>query len=128
MAELQLIDRLDRLARLEPTPFPLLSLYLNTEADGTGRPHYDVFLRKELRDRVKTYPERSPERESLEQDTERVYGFIADELKPSTRGLAIFTSSGADLFEAIQLEVPFDGHHLVVSDRAHLYPLARLDD
>lgn len=128
MAELQLIDRLDALARLEPTPFPLLSLYLNTEASGSGRPTYDVFLKKELRDRVKTYPERSPERESLERDLERIHGFVAEELTPSTRGLAIFACSGADLFEAIQLEVPFDRHHLVVSDRAHLYPLAKLDD
>ena len=128
MGEPQLIDRLDTLARLEPTPYPLLSLYLNTTADGTGRPNYDLFLKKELRERVKTYPERSPERESLEQDSERINRFVSDELKPSTRGLAIFASSGAELFEAIQLEVPFDRHHLVVSDRAHLYPLAKLDD
>jgi peptide chain release factor subunit 1 len=127
MAEL-LLDRLDGLARIEPSRFPLLSLYLNTEPGDTGRPSYDLFLRKELRDRAKTYAERSPERQSLDRDTERIERYVVGELKPSTRGLAIFASAGVDLFEAIQLEVPFDRHQLVVSDRPHLYPLARLDD
>jgi peptide chain release factor subunit 1 len=128
MGETQLVDRLDLLARLEPTAFPLLSLYLNTDADGTGKPNHDVFLKKELRERVKTYPERSAQRESLEKDVERINRFVADELKPSTRGVAIFACSGANLFEAVQLEVPFDRNLLVVGDRADLYPLARLDD
>ena len=66
-----LLDRLDTLARFEPSGFPLVSLYLNTESGGTGRPNYDSFLRKELRARVKTYPERSTERESLERDAHR---------------------------------------------------------
>jgi peptide chain release factor subunit 1 len=128
MSEPRLINRLDALARLEPSALPLLSLYLNTHSDSTGRPTYDVFLRKELRERAKTYPERSAERESLDRDANRIERYVADELKRSTRGLALFACTGADVFEAIELEVPFDRHRLVVSDRPHLYPLARLDD
>jgi peptide chain release factor subunit 1 len=128
MPEALLTDRLDVLARLEPTSFPLVSLYLNTEVDATGRPNYDRFLRKELRDRAKTFTERSAERESLDRDVERIQDYVAGELKRSTRGLALFACAGIDLFEAIQLEVPFDQHRFVVSDRPHLYPLARLDD
>jgi peptide chain release factor subunit 1 len=128
MADTLLVDRLDTLAQLQPMTFPLLSLYLNTEVHDTGRPTYDLFLRKDLRERVKTFTDRSRERDSLDRDVARIEGYIDRELKPSTRGLAVFACSGAGLFEAIQLEVPFNRHQLVVSDRPHLYPLARLDD
>lgn len=128
MPEPQLIDRLDALTRLEPAPFPLLSLYLNTEADSRGRSNHSAFLRKELRERLKTYRERSAGRSSLERDADHIETYVADELKRSTRGLAVFACAGVNFFEAIQLDVSFDRNRLVVGDRAHLYPLARLDE
>jgi len=128
MDDLRLSDRIDALARLEPTSLPLLSVYLNTETNEVGRTTHETFLRKELRQRVGTFAERSPDRESLDRDCERIEQYLADELKPSARGLALFACSGADLFEAIQLQVPFNENRLVVSDRPHLYPLVRLDE
>jgi peptide subunit release factor 1 (eRF1) len=128
MDDLRLSDRIDALARLEPASLPLLSVYLNTEVNGTGRTTYDLFVRKELRQRARTYEERSPDRESLDRDCERIEQYLSDELQPSTRGVALFACSGAGLFEAIQLQVPFTENHLVVGDRPHLYPLARLDE
>jgi peptide chain release factor subunit 1 len=41
-------------------------------------------------------------------------------------GLALFASSGADLFEAVPLAAPIDRHRLYISDHPHLYPLARI--
>ncbi len=128
MDDLRLSDRIDALARIEPTSLPLLSVYLNTDVNETGRTTHDLFLRKELRQRARTYDERSVERESLNRDCERIERYLAEELQPSTRGVALFACSGADLFEAIQLQVPFNENRLVVNDRPHLYPLARLDE
>lgn len=128
MDDLRLSHRIDALARIAPTSLPVLSVYLNTEVNGTGRPTHGVFLRKELPQRVRTYAERSPERESLDRDCERIEKYLSEELQPSTRGVALFACSGAGLFEAIQLPVPFAEHRVVVSDRPHLYPLARLDE
>jgi peptide subunit release factor 1 (eRF1) len=128
MDDLRLTERIDALARIEPTSLPLLSVYLNTEVNETGRTTHDVFLRKELRQRASTFEERSADRESLDRDCERIEHYLAEELKPSTRGVALFACAGADLFEAIQLQVPFNENRLVVSDRPHLYPLARLDE
>ena len=128
MDDLSLTDRVDTLARLEPTPLPLLSLYLNTEPNSNGRPTFQTFLRKELPHRVTTYDERSPERESLERDRERIERYLAEQLQPSSRGVAMFACAGRDVFEAIQVQVPFERHQLVVSDRPFLYPLARLDE
>ncbi len=128
MDDLRLTNRIDALARFEPASLPLLSVYLNTDVNETGRTTHDLFLRKELRPRARTYEERSPDRESLDKDCERIEQFLTEELKPSTRGVALFACAGAGLFEAIQLQVPFNENRLVVSDRPHLYPLARLDE
>jgi peptide subunit release factor 1 (eRF1) len=119
----------DRLARLESEHFPVLSLYLDARPDATGRDHYQPFVRKELAARQRTYRLRSPERESFDRDMEKVQRFLQDGVKPSTNGIAIFACSGeGELFEALQLEVPFEGNHLSVTDRPQLFPLARVID
>jgi peptide chain release factor subunit 1 len=123
-----LSDYLTKLARIEPTSLPLLSCYLNTDVDGAGHHNYRTFLRKELAERVKTFAEKSSERAGFERDVERIEGYVSRELEPSAKGLALFACGGIDLFEAIKLTVPFDRPSVVVSDRPHLYPLARLAD
>jgi peptide chain release factor subunit 1 len=124
-----LTESLDRLAAFEPVPFPVLSLYLNMQADDRGRDRYEPFLRQALRERLQTYRARTPEHESFSKDIDRIYSYLERTVRPSTNGLAIFACAGADeFFEAVQLEAPIDEHRLLVGDRPHLYPLARLHD
>jgi peptide chain release factor subunit 1 len=127
---MSLLPLIDRLAAFEPAGFPVVSLYLNTQPDEHGRERERVepFVRKELGERVRSYPLRSAERESLEKDQRRIEGYIRDELRPSANGLALFACAGADLFEAVQVEAPIQENQLFVADRPHLYPLARLND
>jgi peptide subunit release factor 1 (eRF1) len=127
MTTSSLIQQLDRLARLEPC-HPLLSLYLNTDVDGTGKHVHDLFLRKALPEVIKQYPERSEERAQLERVRQRIDEYLANDLKPPTRGVAIFACEQRLLFEACQLRVPFDRSQAFVGDRPHLYPLARICD
>lgn len=124
----QLQQPLNRLAAFEPTGAPVVSLYLDTQADQHGRDNYDVFVRREFRDRSRGYEAGSAARRSLEQDFARIEKYLATELQPSTNGLAIFASSASNaLFEAVQLAVPLLEHWLYISDQPQLYPLARLD-
>src|SRR3954469_5850567 len=118
-------SQLDRLASFDPGPFPVLSLYLNLQPNERGRDQFDPFLRKELNERLRTYPRGGPERQSLEQDAEKIRDYVAG-LDGSLNGLALFASSGAGLFEAIPLAAPVETHRLYVEARPHLYPLARL--
>ncbi len=128
MAQLdQLTAQLGRLAEFEAGPFPVLSLYLNLQADDRGRDRFEPFVRKELSDRVRTYAAAAPERESLQKDADRIAEYLTD-LPSSLNGLAIFACAGADFFEAIQLAPPVAEHRLYISDQPHLYPLARLLD
>src|SRR2546422_994878 len=48
----QLATRLDRLADFEACPFPVISLYLNLQADEHGKDRFEPFLRKELADQI----------------------------------------------------------------------------
>lgn len=124
----QINEQLNRLAAFEPTGAPVLSLYLNTQADQHGRDNYDVFIRREFRERTRGYAAGTLDRESLDKDFERIQQYLAAELKPSTNSVAIFASSASDgLFEALQLAAPLDEHWIYIADQPQLYPLARLD-
>ena len=124
-----LSDVLDRLAAFEPTTFPVLSLYLNTQPDQHGRAEFESFVRKEVGTRARTYPLRSADRQSFTRDAEKITKYLSEELLPSANGLALFACSGADeFFEAVQLDAPIDEHRLYVYHQPHVYPLARLTD
>jgi peptide chain release factor subunit 1 len=123
----QLSSQLDRLASLDSGPFPVVSLYLNLQPDQHGRDNFEPFLRKELADRVRTYSAQGPERQSLEQDAEKIREHVRT-IDPAANGLALFACSAADLFEPIPLAAPVSEHRLYISDQPHLYPLARLLD
>ena len=123
----QLTAQLDRLASADTGPFPVISLYLNLQANDRGRDQFEPFLRKEPAERVGTYPASGPERESLDRDAVKIRDYVAT-VDGSVNGLAVFACGGADLFEAMPLAAPIDEHRLYVSDQPHLYPLARLLD
>jgi peptide chain release factor subunit 1 len=120
-------DQLSRLAAFGPVPYPVVSLYLNTQPGQTGRDQFRTFVRKEFAARSRTYPAGSPDREHLEQDFQRISRYLETELQPSANGVAIFACSAGELFEAVQLSAPIDQHWLYISDQPHLYPLARLE-
>src|SRR5262245_61761750 len=120
---------LDRLVSFEPTPFPVVSLYLNTQPDQNGRDNFDAFVRHEFSACAKTWTRRTPERESFDRDTERINLYLRDELRPSANGVAIFACSAEDdFFEAVQLDAPIEENHLYTSYQPHVYSLARFID
>ena len=126
LAELQ--AQLDKLAAFDCGPYPVLSLYLDLRPNDRGRDNFEAFLKNEFAERVATYAESGPERESLDRDVEKVRNHVR-ELDSALNGMAVFSCSGADFFEAIPLSIaPLDGHHVHIGDQAHLYPLARLID
>jgi peptide chain release factor subunit 1 len=122
-----LTEQLERLAAFEPAPYPVVSLYLNTQAGQHGRDQHQAFIRKELKARGRTYPANSPERDSLDRDLERIARYLETELQPSSNSVAIFACSAGELFEAIQSAAPIEQHWLHIGDQPHLYPLARLE-
>src|SRR5437763_365395 len=120
---------LDRLLNFEPAPAPVISLYLDARTDQHGQHTFLPFVRKQLNERSKTYENQSKERLSFEEDFVRITRYLEGQVPASVQGLAIFACSAAnDWFEVGQFEAPFERNRLFVSDRPHLYPLARLID
>jgi peptide chain release factor subunit 1 len=114
------------LAALEPSPVPVLSLYLNLAPNQHGRDDYDAFIRKVIPERMKGLPQPSAARDSFERDHERITAYLEQGVLQSANSLAIFACAGADLFETIQLDAPLDEHALFIGSVPHLYPLARV--
>jgi peptide chain release factor subunit 1 len=124
--ETPLRNQLDRLAGVEPGAAPVISLYLDTKPDGTGRRTYDTFLRKALPERTEGLTGLA--RDSVDADIARIEEFLRDDVRKSANGLAIFACTASALFETVQLDVPLEGHELFLSPTPHLYPLARVND
>jgi peptide subunit release factor 1 (eRF1) len=129
LASVPLPDVLNRLARFEETTYPVISLYLNLQADQHGKDNYATFVRKELARCARTYPLRSDARVSFERDVDRINTYLATKPAPSANGLVIFACAGeADFFEALPLDAPLDRHRLSVGHQPHLYPLELILD
>ena len=120
---------LERLVNFEPTAAPVISLYLDTRVNEHGQRTFFPFVKKQLNERSKSYELNSEERQSFEEDFVRIVRYLEQELPKTVNGLAIFACSAEkDWFEVGAFDAPFERNRLFISDRPHLYPLARLND
>ena len=85
-----LSQRMEVLAALEPSPFPVISLYLSLTPDQNGRENWDQFVRKVFNERGRMLRADSPERGSFEKDAERIRQYLDQPRDASCHGLAIF--------------------------------------
>ena len=100
-------ELLEQLSAFEPKQLPVISLYLNAQANEHGRRNFEVFVRKELAERDRTYAPHTAERDSFDQDLVRINRYLEQEVLTPSQGIAVFACAGADdFFEAIQLEGP----------------------
>jgi peptide subunit release factor 1 (eRF1) len=120
---------LEKLLAYEPESGPFVSLYLDARADQHGKRNLLPIVRKQLNERAKSYDNRTSEQENFEKDSARIIDYLENGVPTTARGLAIFACSAAnDYFEAGEFDAPFERNRLFVSDRPHVYPLARLID
>ena len=123
-------EPLARLVAFEPTTYPVLSVFLNTQPDRHGRATDAVpYLHREFKALARTWALGSPERHSFDRDAERILSYAANKIDPAASGVAIFACWGAgEFFEAIQLTTPIGDNHVSAGNQPHLYHLARLDE
>lgn len=121
---------LEKLLAYEPdSAGPFVSLYLDVRADEHGKRNVMPIVRKQLNERAKTFDNNTAEKENFEKDCARIINYLENGVPTTAQGLAIFACSAAnDYFEVGEFEAPFEGNRLFVSDRPHVYPLARLID
>lgn len=118
---------MDKLLAFDAVPAPVVSLYLDARVNEHGKRNFLPFVRKQLSERVKTYPVNSEERASIEEDFVRIMRYLEEGIREPTQGVALFACSMLDnYFQAGQFEAHFERNRLMVETRPHLYPLARL--
>jgi hypothetical protein len=126
---LRIQHTLKRLAARGPSPWPVLSVYVNTRPVGSAMTTYRPFLKKRLTEELKAFKPRSPEHESLSVDAARVQHYLDYDIKEFTRATAVFACYGDnDLFDAVQIPVDFPDQLVTVGPLATLYPLVRAAD
>ncbi|HUL04443.1 MAG TPA: hypothetical protein VLV16_14575 [Gemmatimonadales bacterium] len=95
----------ERLALLEPSPFPVVSCYLKLEPRDKTRGKYLTKIKNRVRAAVADLDRSALERDAREQATRdlgRVLAFFEQPGRlPSARGVAVFASEGQDLFEVL---------------------------
>jgi peptide chain release factor subunit 1 len=122
-------ELMDNLLTFGAVPAPVISLYLDARVNEHGKRNFMPFVRKQLSERVKSYPTQSEERASIEEDFVRIMRYLEEGVREPTQGVALFACSALDdYFQVGQFEVHFERNRLVVSERPHVYPLARLID
>jgi peptide chain release factor subunit 1 len=120
---------MESLLTFDAIPAPVISLYLDARVNEVGKRNFMPFVRKQLSERVKSYPLNSEERASVEEDFVRIMRYLEDGVREQTQGVALFACSALDdYFQVGQFEAHFERNRLVVSERPHVYPLARLID
>lgn len=124
---MKLNDLVQKLAAFEPNGFPVVSLYLNAQANENGRDEYEIWLRQEIAGLSESFEEDSAEAQSIKEDIEKIRQFLENEAEESANGIAIFACSAADgFFETAQLDVAYPNNRLFAFDRPHIFPLVRI--
>jgi hypothetical protein len=113
-------DPFEILAEFEPTPFPVLSAYLDLRPGDSG--HYAIlpYLKTTLRRKAQRFEEGSEERRSYDRDAEALLALFEDEgrfAKPSGGTVAVFLCGEAGLEEIVEYDAPLDAHFLHVGHR-----------
>lgn len=126
---MRILSTLKRLAARGPSPWPLLSVYVNTRPVGAQMTTYRPFLKRRMIEELRAFKARSPEHESLSVDFARVQHYLDYDLREETRAVTVFACyAGDDLFEAEQLPVEFPDHLVTVGSVPTLFPLLRMAD
>jgi peptide chain release factor subunit 1 len=123
-------ERLRELARLRPEGHKVLSLYLNLDPSEFPTPRDRSVELESLLDVAENALRQDSlehdQKEALKRDLEEVRRYFAQDFDASgTRGLVIFSASGAGLFEVLRLPRPISSS-VVIDDSPFIEPLTTL--
>ncbi len=123
---------MESLAALEPTPFPVVSAYLDLRSGDEGHGGIVAYLKTALRRKGQRFAEGSEERRSYDQDAERLVAMFEKGGRfehPSSGTAAIFLCAGEDeRTDVLEFDTPIEQHSLHVGHQPNLFNLAWADE
>jgi peptide chain release factor subunit 1 len=123
-------NEVKKLARLEETPYPFLSLYLNTKWDDEQqRERIRLFTKNHLKIAYEQFKDRETWENALIEDQQQieryVEGLVRRVYNEEMNGVAIFSCSGTGTFLTYPSIISFE-NKCFISDLPILRPLVRL--
>ena len=119
-------QEVEELGRYRSEKYPVISFYLNID---TRSPEQDRSLirLKNLFYQVENVKETltTEEAESVTRDQERIRAFVREQAMQGARGVAVFASSGAGLWETYTFPNRI-GQHIEIGDAPYVKPLFRM--
>jgi peptide chain release factor subunit 1 len=123
---MKLTNLIKKLGSFEPDGYPFLSLYINAEADSTGRDNFQIWLKKQLSEQASIYKDNAEEADRFDKVTEKINEYIENEVEARANGIAIFANLGdSKFFEAVQFDIAFPESRMFNFDRPHIFPLVK---
>lgn len=119
---------IEKLAAVETSDMPFISIYLNSTVNGQGREEYQAWLKKEFRQKSSEFDKDSNESLSFAEIEKKINSFLENEVEDSANGIAIFSSLKGDFFETAQLDEPFPHNRFFMFSRPHIFPLVRIKE
>lgn len=119
-------QEIEELGRYRSEEYPVISLYLNIDTRSPEQDRSLIRLKnlfqqlEDVRDELTT-----DELESVTRDQERIRAFVREQAMRGGRGVAVFASSGAGLWETYTFPNRI-GQHIEVGDAPFVKPLFRM--
>ncbi len=124
-------ELLRRLAEVEPTDMPVLSIYLDMRPQATGNNPAlrsgETVLRDRLNEIEKTFGPRGDQLDSFLADREKIDNFLRDELSDDAQGVIIFACSAADIWETAEVGIELE-NEVLVGNRPSLFQFVKMLD
>lgn len=116
----------EELSHYQNEEYPVISVYINID---TQTPEYDrsQIRLKNLFNQVEDLKElmTKEEADSLSHDQEQIRAFVREQSRQGSRGVAVFASSGAGLWETFTFPNRV-GQHIELGDTLYVKPLFRM--
>ncbi|MFQ5859075.1 MAG: Vms1/Ankzf1 family peptidyl-tRNA hydrolase [Anaerolineae bacterium] len=119
-------QEVDKLSHYRSEKYPVMSLYLNIDTGSPDQERSQIRL-KNLFFQVEDTKSHmtTEEAESLSRDQERIRAFVREQAMQGARGVAVFASSGAGLWETFTFPNRI-GQHIEIGDAPYVKPLFRM--
>lgn len=123
-------SEIKKLAQLGETPYPFLSLYLNTKWDNEQqRERIRLFAKNQMRKVYDQFKNRENDRDFLVKDQQQIEKYVEGLIRrvhnEEMNGTAIFSCSGMGIFLTYPSVVPYE-NECFISDLPTLRPLVQL--
>lgn len=123
-------SEIKKLARIEASPYPFFSLYLNTRWDSEQqRERIRLFVKNQLKKGMEEVKKKENWEKLFPEDQQRIERFVEGLVRRSYEeevdGVAMFSCSANDLFLTYPSIIPFE-NQFFIADQPVLSPLVRL--